>query len=201
MLRSGKSTRFFALAAGSRVPLWRPASRVMPTTIFRSHKDVRVHENGAGVAACRRSVGVAVDVWAREEMGVRCLKSASRQWLHHTLSILPAAMEKGCVPLRSDVKFLGYASRGSVAVVQRQEPYTRSVRAQETGFLFDTSAQMLAWLDALHKAPELRRHVAEAAYDYVRQERLLEDHVGERIDFYRTYAAGVRAQGGPCPRC
>lgn len=103
MLRSGKSTRFFALAAGSRVPLWRPASRVMPTTIFRSHKDVRVHENGAGVAACRRSVAVAVDVWAREEMGVRCLKSASPQWLHHTLSILPAAMEKGCVPLRREV--------------------------------------------------------------------------------------------------
>lgn len=73
------------------------------------------------------------------------------------------------------------------------------MRAQETGFLFDTSAQMLAWLDALRKAPELRRHVAEAAYDYVRQERLLEDHVGERIDFYRTYAAGGPPARGAVP--
>ena len=88
---------------------------------------------------------------------------------------------------RSDVKFLEYAAHGAVAVVQRLEPYTASVRDGETGFLVDDGAQLVGVLDRLAAAPALRQQVAAAAYEYVRRQRLLEQHIHERLELYQAH--------------
>jgi glycosyltransferase involved in cell wall biosynthesis len=93
---------------------------------------------------------------------------------------------------RSDVKFIEYAAHGVVGVMQRLEPYLGTVRDGENGFLVGSDEELLAALDRLAAAPALRERVARTAHDYVRRERLLEQHVGQRLDFYRQRAQGVK---------
>lgn len=118
--------------------------------------------------------------------------------LQHYLQFLDT-LDVGIAPLlpteynrcRSDVKFLEYASHGAVPVMQRLDPYMSVVRHGETGLLFDGEAQLIKCLDALAASPSLRGRLARTAFDYVRRERLLDRHIGERWDFYQAHAMRV----------
>jgi tetratricopeptide (TPR) repeat protein len=98
---------------------------------------------------------------------------------------------------RSDVKFLEYASRGVVPVLQRLDPYLPLAEG-ETALLFSDHHEMLACLDHLHENPALRQSIAQAAYDHVRAERLLEQHVPRRLAFYRRLVERINPSG-PAP--
>jgi tetratricopeptide (TPR) repeat protein len=85
---------------------------------------------------------------------------------------------------RSDVKFLEYASRSVVPVLQRCPTYA-NVRDGETGLLFSDIDELLNNLDALVADPKSRQRLAEAAHSHVLAERRLEQHVPKQLAFYR----------------
>ena len=93
---------------------------------------------------------------------------------------------------RSDVKFLEYASRGVVGVYADLEPYHDSIEHGRTGFLYRTEAELFACLDALVADARLRERVRQDAYAQVAQDRRLEDHIDERLTFYRELLGTVR---------
>ena len=103
-----------------------------------------------------------------------------------------AKIEIGIAPLkntsfnrsRSDVKFLEYAVSGVVPVLSRMEPYLRSVKNEETGFLYKDSSELNDILNRLVKDALLSRGIAKAARQYVMTERLQLKHGRDRIDFY-----------------
>jgi tetratricopeptide (TPR) repeat protein len=84
---------------------------------------------------------------------------------------------------RSDVKFLEYASRGVVPVLQRLEPYADVIHG-ETGLLFDDPAGMVACLDQLMSDEPLRLRLSRSAQAQVLKERRIEQHIQHRLDFY-----------------
>ena len=85
---------------------------------------------------------------------------------------------------RSDVKFLEYASRGVVPVLQRSPTYA-GVRDGETGLLFRDTDELLSLLDGLVANPMRRQRLAAAAHGHVLAERRLEQHVPQQLAFYR----------------
>jgi predicted O-linked N-acetylglucosamine transferase (SPINDLY family) len=86
---------------------------------------------------------------------------------------------------RSDVKFLEYASQGAVGIYADLEPYRGSVAPNETGFLYRTPGEMIRFLDQLVAQPDLRRRIRSQAYDHVSRRRVLRDHIGARLQWYR----------------
>lgn len=98
---------------------------------------------------------------------------------------------------RSDVKFLEYASRGVVGVYADLEPYHDSIQTAHTGFLYRTEAELFACLDTLVVEAPLREKVRQQAYAHVAQHRRLEDHIGERLTFYRELLGTVRFSARP----
>ncbi len=86
---------------------------------------------------------------------------------------------------RSDVKFLEYASRGAAGIYTDLEPYRDSVVDGETGLLYRTPEELVQCLDRLAGDLALRRRIREQAYRHVSEQRRLEQHIGERLDFYR----------------
>jgi hypothetical protein len=84
---------------------------------------------------------------------------------------------------RSDIKFLEYASRGVVPVLQRCPTYA-AVRDGETGLLFGDTAELLALLDGLVADPDRRQRLAAAAHTHVHSQRRLEHHAPRQLDFY-----------------
>ncbi|MCP9849481.1 tetratricopeptide repeat protein [Cyanobium sp. Morenito 9A2] len=123
--------------------------------------------------------------------------------LQHYLDWL-AGLDIGLAPLqptaynrcRSDVKWLEYASRGVVPVLQRLDPYG-AVRDGVTGFLFDDDGAMVRHLDLLVADAALRQRTATAAYEQVSRERRLDNHVARRLSFYRTLARETRPLNAP----
>lgn len=87
---------------------------------------------------------------------------------------------------RSDVKFLEYAAFGVVPVVQNAKPYAQTVQHDQTGYLFDDTAEMLDGLDMLVKNVACIPRIARAARQYVIKERLEHAHGKSRIAFYRS---------------
>ena len=106
------------------------------------------------------------------------------QWL--------AGLDIGLAPLlpsdyndcRSDVKFLEYASRSVVPVLQRCSTYA-SVRDGETGLLFSDTDELLSLLDGLVADPERRQRLAAAAHGHVLAHRRLDQHGPQQLAFYR----------------
>ncbi len=84
---------------------------------------------------------------------------------------------------RSDVKFLEYGAFGAVPVCADLEPYHHVVD-WETGFLFQTPAEIPAILDRIAGDPALRASIAARAHHYVRTERMEHLHAPERLAFY-----------------
>ncbi|HET6461656.1 MAG TPA: tetratricopeptide repeat protein [Syntrophales bacterium] len=87
---------------------------------------------------------------------------------------------------RSDVKFLEYASRGVAPVLSSLTPYRDSVKHGETGFLYDSSEELLSILSLLARDHTLRVDVGKAAYEYVKQSRLEDVHAEDRLAFYSS---------------
>jgi tetratricopeptide (TPR) repeat protein len=86
---------------------------------------------------------------------------------------------------RSDVKFLEYASQGVAGIYADLEPYRDSVVHGETGLLYKNEGELLHYLDQLVGDAALRHRIREQAHAYVAKHRRLEDHIGERLAFYR----------------
>ncbi len=79
-----------------------------------------------------------------------------------------------------------------VAVVQRLEPYA-CVQDGTTGLLFDDPRHLTTLLDQLAQSPALRQRLASAAHHYLHTQRRLEQHIPQRLDFYRQHKARVQA--------
>jgi len=108
------------------------------------------------------------------------------------LKFLPS-LDIGLAPLlpseynrcRSDVKFLEYASHGIPGIYTDLEPYRETVVHGKTGLLYKTEEELLQQLDALASDAALRQRIREEAYQYVAKNRRIEQHIGERVEFYR----------------
>jgi len=87
---------------------------------------------------------------------------------------------------RTDIKYLEYAARGAVAVMQAAGPYPDAVKHGVSGFLYGDISQLIEILDAVTRDLRLRVRVAPAAYDYVVSERHQFRHAVRRLEFYRT---------------
>jgi tetratricopeptide (TPR) repeat protein len=96
--------------------------------------------------------------------------------------LLPSDYNRG----RSDVKFLEYAACGVVGVYADLESYRGSVKDGETGLLYRSSAELLASLDRLAADAALRRSIRMRAHAHVAEHRLIDQHIGERLAFYRS---------------
>ncbi len=93
---------------------------------------------------------------------------------------------------RSDVKFLEYASRGVLPVLQRCPTYA-GVREGETGLLFSDADELLGLLDQLVADPVRRQGLASAAHAHVQGQRRLEHHGPRQLAFYRQLLAEAPA--------
>lgn len=85
---------------------------------------------------------------------------------------------------KSDLKFIESAGHGAV-VLASPVVYEQTVRDGCTGFIYRNQREFAARLTLLVEDEVRRREMAEAAYGYVRRERLLCQHYLERLDWYR----------------
>ena len=104
-----------------------------------------------------------------------------------------ASLDIGLAPLlpseynrcRSDVKFLEYASHGIPGIYADIEPYRGSVEPGKTGLLYKTLDELVKQLDVLAADAALRQRIRTQAYEHVAKTRRIEDHIGERLAYYR----------------
>ena len=85
---------------------------------------------------------------------------------------------------KSDLKFLECAGSGAV-VLASPVVYSKTIEEGRTGFIYRDDREFVTKLNLLVKNKNLRRMVAEAAYSYVRRERLMSQHYMERLEWYR----------------
>ncbi len=85
---------------------------------------------------------------------------------------------------KSDLKFIECAGNGAV-VLASPVVYAKSIEEGRTGFIYRDDREFVTKLNMLIKNRNLRRRVAETAYDYVRRERLMSQHYMERLEWYR----------------
>lgn len=90
--------------------------------------------------------------------------------------------------MKSDVKFIESAAHGAVALAS-PTVYAGSLRDGETGFLFRTPQEFAARLRELIASPGRRQAMARAAWDYVRQNRMLHQQTDARLAWYRELCA------------
>lgn len=89
---------------------------------------------------------------------------------------------------KSDLKFIECAANGAV-VLASPVVYAKSIEEGRTGFIYHEDREFVTKLNMLIKNRNLRRMVAETAYDYVRRERLMSQHYMERLEWYRELLA------------
>jgi tetratricopeptide (TPR) repeat protein len=85
---------------------------------------------------------------------------------------------------RSDVKFIEYASRGVFPVLSRLTPYLRTASHERNAVLFSSADELYRILERAIDDSTYRRDISRNAYDYVRQNRLIEQHAQERVNWY-----------------
>src|SRR5262249_9790648 len=85
--------------------------------------------------------------------------------------------------MKSDLKFVECAAQG-VAVLASPTVYEGSVKDGETGWLYHTPEEFERRLRQLLGDAPLRLRIADAAYAWVRDHRLLSQHIRGRIDAY-----------------
>lgn len=85
---------------------------------------------------------------------------------------------------KSDLKFIEAAGNGA-AVLASPTVYAGSVRDGETGLIFRSPKEFAQKLDLLIKRADLRRTLAENAYRYVAEHRLLAQHLDDYVAAYR----------------
>jgi tetratricopeptide (TPR) repeat protein len=101
---------------------------------------------------------------------------------------------------RSDVKYLEYASQGVVGIYSDLEPYRTSVVHGESGLLAKSPTEMIEGLELLYHDRALRERIRRRAYDEVRRNRRLVDHVGDRLAWYRSLQTKLAVPGIAVPR-
>ena len=89
---------------------------------------------------------------------------------------------------KSDLKFIEAAGHGA-AVLASPTVYAGSVRDGETGLIFRSPKEFAQKLDLLIKRADLRRTLAENAYRYVAEHRLLAQHLDDYLAAYREMFA------------
>ena len=89
---------------------------------------------------------------------------------------------------KSDLKFVESAAAGTVAIAS-PTVYEKTVEDGKTGFIYRDARQFRDILLRLIEGRPLRRKVMEAAYDYVKHNRLLCQHYEERMDWYKELLA------------
>ncbi len=90
--------------------------------------------------------------------------------------------------MKSDLKFIESAGHGA-AVLASPTVYSGTVRDGFTGFLYRSPREFAERLKLLVEDRALRLGLAEAAYRYVKRERLLSQHYGERLAWYEELFA------------
>ena len=89
---------------------------------------------------------------------------------------------------KSDLKFIESAGHGAVALAS-PTVYAKTLRDGETGFLYTDARSFRQQLAILIEKPTLRRRIAEAAYKYVRENRLLSQSCKSRVAAWRDLLA------------
>ncbi len=89
---------------------------------------------------------------------------------------------------KSDLKFIESAGHGAV-VLASPTVYEATVKEGRNGFIYRNPREFGEYLNLLIENRERRIETAEAAYRYVRDERLLSGHYLERLDWYREMLA------------
>ena len=89
---------------------------------------------------------------------------------------------------KSDLKFIECAGNGAV-ILASPVVYGKSVVDGETGFIYHDLNEFSSKLKLLIDDGNKRRDMAQNAYDYVKNNRLLSQHYEERLDWYRELLA------------
>ena len=89
---------------------------------------------------------------------------------------------------KSDLKFIEAAGHGAVALAS-PTVYAETMRDGETGLIFRSPEEFAKKLDLLIERADLRRTLAEHAYRYVAEHRLLEYHLDDYISAYQEMLA------------
>ena len=89
---------------------------------------------------------------------------------------------------KSHLMFMVGAATGG-AVLAAPTVYAGSVRDDETGLIFRSPKEFAQKLNLLIKRADLRRTLAENAYRYVAENRLLAQHLDDYIAAYREMFA------------
>ena len=86
------------------------------------------------------------------------------------------------------MKFIESAGHGAV-VLASPTVYERTVVDGCTGCIYRDPEDFEQKLEGLIAHPQARRTIARAAYQYVKEHRLLSQHYMERVNAYRWLAA------------
>ena len=89
---------------------------------------------------------------------------------------------------KSDLKFIESAGHGAV-VLASPTVYESTVKDGRNGFIYRNPREFNEYLTLLIEDRARRIETAEAAWRYVRDERLLSSHYLERLDWYREMLA------------
>lgn len=103
------------------------------------------------------------------------------------ISLMPLA-DTSFNSCKSDAKFIEAAAAGAVALAS-PTVYSTTLRHGETGLIFHNPDEFEALLEDLIEQPALRWRLASAAHDYVRKQRMLADHAGRQVQWYRWLCA------------
>ena len=85
--------------------------------------------------------------------------------------------------MKSDLKFIECAGHG-VTVLASPTVHKASIQSGETGLIYDSLTEFSAQLRQLIENPSFRQQLANNAYQWVKQNRLLAQHYRRRWDWY-----------------
>ncbi len=85
--------------------------------------------------------------------------------------------------MKSDLKFLEYAGHG-VAALASPVVYADTILAGETGLIYDSTDDFAEKLDELIVNASLRQQLADRAYEWVAENRLMSQHYQTRREWY-----------------
>src|SRR6185369_7022100 len=90
---------------------------------------------------------------------------------------------------RSDVKFLEYAAGGALPICSDLEPYQKTVRSGENGFLFRDLGELETAIDRALARPDERAAMVHTAASEIAAARVERRHARDRLAFYLSIAA------------
>jgi predicted O-linked N-acetylglucosamine transferase (SPINDLY family) len=160
---------------------WQPIMPALNRVLRRFRDEVRVQ------VMCDRRFFEALETESKTFAPFR--PYAEYQALLHRcdialLPLLPGRFNE----MKSDLKFLECAGNGVVALASPMV-YAGSIVEGETGFLYQSAEEFEEKLSRLVENQELRHRIAENAYRWVGEHRLLVRHFWQRGAWYRDLLA------------